>query len=49
MAEWRVWANVLGLPLLVAEDDGVFREPFARIGGVRVERVRVRAGAAATC
>jgi Family of unknown function (DUF6101) len=41
-AEWRAWANVLGLPLLVAEDDGGLREAFARIGGVRVERVRPR-------
>jgi hypothetical protein len=40
-AEWRVWANVLGLPLLV-EDDGALREPFARIGALRIERVRAR-------
>ncbi len=41
-AEWRAWANVLGLPLLVAEDDGVLREPFARMGGVRIADVRPR-------
>jgi Family of unknown function (DUF6101) len=41
-ADWRAWANVLGLPLLVAEEDGVLREPFARMGGVRVEGVRPR-------
>jgi hypothetical protein len=41
-AEWRAWGNVLGLPLLVAEDDGVLREPFARMGGVRVGTVRPR-------
>ena len=41
-AEWRAWANVLGLPLLVAEDDGVLREPFARLGGVHIEPVRPR-------
>jgi hypothetical protein len=41
-AEWRAWANVLGLPLLVAEDDGILREPFARMGGVRIEAVRPR-------
>ena len=41
-AEWRAWANVLGLPLLVAKDDGVLREPFARMGGVRVDAVRPR-------
>jgi len=40
-AEWRVWANVLGLPLLV-DDDGALREPFARLGALRVERVRPR-------
>ncbi len=41
-AEWRAWANVLGLPLLVAEDDGELREPFARMGGVRIADVRPR-------
>jgi hypothetical protein len=40
-AEWRAWGNVLGLPLLV-EDDGELREPFARMGGVRIDRVRPR-------
>jgi hypothetical protein len=41
-AEWRAWANVLGLPLLVAEDDGALREPFARLGGVRIADSRPR-------
>jgi hypothetical protein len=41
-AEWRAWGNVLGLPLLVAEENGDLREPFARMGGVRVEAVRPR-------
>lgn len=41
-ADWRAWANVLGLPMLVAEADGVLREPFNRIGGVRVEPSRPR-------
>ncbi len=41
-AEWRAWGNVLGLPLLVAEDDGVLREPFARLGRVRIDDVRPR-------
>jgi hypothetical protein len=41
-AQWRTWANVLGLPMLVAEDNGEWREPFARMGGVRVERVKMR-------
>ena len=40
-AEWRIWANVLGLPLLV-EDAGALREPFARIGGVRISEPRPR-------
>jgi Family of unknown function (DUF6101) len=41
-ADWRAWGNVLNLPLLVAEDDGVLREPFARIGSMRVDTVRPR-------
>jgi len=40
-AAWRAWANVLGLPLLV-EDDGHLREPYARIGGVRIDAPRPR-------
>jgi hypothetical protein len=40
-AEWRSWANVLGLPLLV-EDEGKLREPFARMGGVLTSRPRAR-------
>jgi Family of unknown function (DUF6101) len=38
VAEWRRWANVLGMPLLVAGSDGTLREPFARVGAVRVGR-----------
>ena len=41
MVEWRVWATVLGLPLLV-EDDGALREAFARLGSVQVDRPRPR-------
>lgn len=41
MAEWRTWGTVLGLPLLV-EDEGTLREPFARMGGVRIACVRQR-------
>lgn len=41
-SEWRSWAKVLGLPLLVADDDGALREPFARMGGVRIEEPRSR-------
>ena len=36
VAEWQSWARVLALPLLVAEPDGGLREPFARIGALRV-------------
>lgn len=35
-AEWQRWARVLGLPLLIQDGEG-FREPFERIGAVRVE------------
>ena len=37
VAQWQSWARVLGLPLLVAEQDGSLREPFTRLGAVRVE------------
>lgn len=37
VAEWQSWGRVLGLPLLVAEDDGSLREPFPRLGALRVE------------
>jgi hypothetical protein len=37
VAEWQTWGRVLGLPLLVAETDGQLREPFARLGQLRVE------------
>jgi Family of unknown function (DUF6101) len=37
VAEWQSWGRVLGLPLLVAERDGSLREPFARVGAVRIE------------
>jgi hypothetical protein len=36
VAEWQSWGRVLSLPLLVAEADGRLREPFARIGALRV-------------
>jgi hypothetical protein len=39
VAEWQCWGRVLGLPLLVAERDGTLREPFARLGAVRIEAV----------
>ena len=37
VAEWQAWGRVLGLPLLVAEADGSLREPFTRLGALRVE------------
>jgi hypothetical protein len=37
VAEWQSWGRVLGLPLLVAEHDGSFREPFARLGALRID------------
>jgi len=37
IAEWRLWAKVLGLPLLVTGSDGVVNEPFPRIGAVSVK------------
>jgi hypothetical protein len=40
-AEWRAWGQVLGLPLLVDDEDGL-REPFARLGQVRIARPRPR-------
>jgi hypothetical protein len=36
VAQWKCWARVLGIPLLVDEGDGTLREPFRRIGRVRV-------------
>ena len=42
VAEWQSWGRVLGLPLLVAEADGSLREPFARIGALRIEAPRWR-------
>jgi hypothetical protein len=36
VAEWQLWARVFGLPLLVADPSGALREPFRRIGAVRV-------------
>ena len=36
VADWRSWGRALGMPLLVESADGRLREPFERIGGVRV-------------
>src|SRR5262245_53663211 len=42
VAEWQAWARVLSLPLLVPEESGDLREPFARLGAVRVSSPAVR-------
>ena len=42
VAEWQSWGRVLGLPLLVAEADGSLREPFARMGALRLETPSLR-------
>jgi len=34
VAEWRLWARVLGVPALVTGCDGKFSEPFPRLGSV---------------
>src|SRR5271169_1708549 len=36
-AEWQLWARAFAMPMLVAGADGTLREPFTRLGGVRVE------------
>jgi len=36
VAEWRLWARIFGMPLLVEGSDGRLHEPFARLGAVRV-------------
>lgn len=38
-AEWRAWSKALGVPLLVADDEGGWREAFAHMGGVRIDVV----------
>ncbi len=38
IAEWQAWARVLMLPLLVTEADGSVREPFPRLGALRVAK-----------
>jgi hypothetical protein len=43
LAEWRLWARVFGMPMLVADDDGRLHEPFARLGAVRIAPARGRA------
>jgi hypothetical protein len=42
IAEWQLWARMLGRPLLVADAGGALREPFRRLGGLRVATVAAR-------
>lgn len=37
IAEWQLWARVLGLPLLVADLTGDLSEPFPRIGALKLQ------------
>lgn len=41
-AEWRSWSKALNMPLIVADDEGGWREPFARIGNVGIDDVQPR-------
>jgi hypothetical protein len=36
VAEWQLWARVLGLPLLIADADGSLHSPYPSLGVVRV-------------
>ena len=36
VAQWKSWGHVLGLPLLVENGDGTWREPLPRIGRIGV-------------
>jgi Family of unknown function (DUF6101) len=42
MAEWRSWSAVLGLPLLLHDEDAGWRDAYARMGALRVSPVRPR-------
>jgi hypothetical protein len=42
VAEWQLWARVLRRPLLVTDSDGRLREPFRRVGALRVAAVAAR-------
>jgi Family of unknown function (DUF6101) len=41
-ADWLAWANLFGLPLLVAEDDGSFRSARTYLGRLKVSTPRER-------
>jgi hypothetical protein len=40
--QWRCWASVLDLPLLVAENDGSLRELLPRLDGIQMGRTLSR-------
>ena len=42
IAEWQLWARVLGLPMLVADLTGELVEPYARIGALQVAEASPR-------
>jgi hypothetical protein len=42
IVEWRVWANVLGLPMLVAEAGGAMLHCVPHLGAVAVAAVKPR-------
>jgi hypothetical protein len=42
LAEWRAWSQLLGLPLLLAEQDAVSRTTNAQLGELYIERPRPR-------
>jgi hypothetical protein len=39
---WKAWGRVLGLPLLVAQEDGTYREIGDRLGAIAVGEVSPR-------
>jgi Family of unknown function (DUF6101) len=42
VAEWQLWARILGRPLLIADLDGTLRQPFRQMGTLRVGKVAPR-------
>ena len=42
VVEWQNWSKALGVPQLIEDEDGSWREVFPRIGGVLTGRVRPR-------
>ncbi len=42
LAEWQLWARTFAVPMLAADGEGELREPFARIGAVRLEAASPR-------